>query len=131
MVTISGNLVIIASFTNDLNSGVYDHLPLDPVDERCNEMNRRMQDIFDLYDSTSQQVSDLRDQVWAQWDELTRAIVGAAFAPGLRDLGRVGVFAVCSKWRSVAVSPDLETLRAGVDCDYHEFVVRGMADGVW
>lgn len=74
MATISDNLVIIASFTNDLNSGVYDHLPLDPVDERCNEMNRRMQDIFDLYDSTSQQVSDLRNQVWAQWDELTRAI---------------------------------------------------------
>ena len=61
----------------------------------------------------------------------SRAIVGAVVAPQLRDLGRVGVFAICAKWRSVAVSPDLEALRAGVHCDYYESVLWGMADGVW
>ena len=65
----------------------------------------------------------------ARWT--SRAIVGAVVAPQLRDLGRVGVFAICPKWRSVAVSPDLEALRAGVHCDYYESVLWGMADGVW
>ena len=46
-------------------------------------------------------------------------------------LDELGVFAICAKWRSVAVSPDLEALRAGVHCDYYESVLWGMADGVW